>query len=269
MHHRNTALAAALSLALLAGCKQDTASPGNAGSTASGMQAVIDQVAQDGYDAGAMPDGNAPLKPGQGVQGTIEADVGKGTQSFRSLSTKVADDIAEQVDEKLGTGEGRRAIDEANRKLEKMGTGAQVSAEDVRGIVGGLAGKTFFEAQLQKIDIINTLQAGLTGNANDGSQLTVNLGFDDASLAFNDASLTYRPKAASMFDFYESKDVQVTIDRFERNADGTYALVGSFTAGAVPASALSKNIKGQSLASVSGRFDYAALPVKDMPKFGP
>lgn len=262
MHHRTAILATALTLSLLAGCKQDT-SPSTA-TTASGMQAMI----EDAADAGALPGGDAPLQPGQSVQGVIDADLGNGTRRYRSLSTRVADDIAEQVDEKLATGKGGKAIDDANRKLEKLGTGMKVDADDVRDIVGGMAGKTFHDASVRQIDIIHTLQVNLSGKAGDGSQLQLDIGFDDKTLALKDAKLTWRPKAKSMFDFYEGKDVQVTIERFERNADGSYAIAGSFAAKDVAASKLAKELKGKTLASASGRFDYAALPLKEMPKFG-
>src|SRR5690606_20121681 len=130
--------------------------------------------------------------------------------------------------EKLASGEGHKAIDDANRKLDKLGTGAQVSVNDVRDIVGGMAGKTFHEAQVRKVDILKQLQANLSGKAGDGGQLELDLGFDDATLALKEARLAYRPRAASMFDAYENKAVQVDIQRFERNADGTYALAGTF-----------------------------------------
>ena len=260
-------LAALLALGLI-GCKQDAAPSADAGTAANGMQAMVDQAAQDAQASGALASGDAPLKPGQSVQGSIEADVGKGTQSFRSISTKVADDIGEQMDEKLATGEGRKAIDDANRKLDKLGTGTQVSASDVRDIVGGMAGKTFHDASVRRIDIIHSLQVNLDGKAGDGSQLQLDIGFDDKTLALKDAKLTYRPKATSMFDFYEGKDVQVTIERFEKNPDGSYALAGTFAATGMPASKMAKNLDANTLASASGRFDYAALPLKEMPKFG-
>ena len=266
MRTTTTTLAALLALGLL-GCKQDAAPSSDAGTAASGMQAVVDQAAQDAQASGALASGDAPLKPGQSVQGTIQADVGNGSQSFRSLSTKVADDIGEQVDEKLGSGEGQAAIDDANRKLDTLGTGTQVSASDVRDIVGGMAGKTFHDASVRRIDIIHTLQVNLAGKSGD-SQLQLDLGFDDKTLALADAQLTYRPKASAMFDVYESKDVQVVIERFVRNEDGSYAIAGSFTAKDVPASKMAKRLDAATLPSASGRFDYAALPLKEMPKFG-
>ena len=264
--HRPLLLAASLPLILLAGCKQDAAPA--SGNAASGMQAAIEQTADDAADAGAMPDGDAPLQPGQTIQGSIEADVGKGDQTFRSLSTKVADDIAEQLDDKLATRKGSQALEDANRKLEKLGTGMKVDAGDVRDFVVGLAGKTFHQASVRRIDIIHSLQVNLDGKAGDGSQLQLDIGFDDKTLTLKDAKLTYRPKATSMFDFYESKDVQVTIERFEKNPDGSYALAGTFAATGMPASKMAKKLDANTLASASGRFDYAALPLKEMPKFG-
>ena len=74
-----------------------------------------------------------------------------------------------------------------------------------------------------------------------------------------------------MFDLYQSEErdsVEVTIDRFERNADGTYAIAGSFTAKDVPASKMAKKLASASLPSASGRFEYASLPLKQMPNFG-
>ena len=180
----------------------------------------------------------------------------------------MADDIAEQIDEKLASGEGHKAIDDANRKLDKLGTGAQVSANDVRDIVGGMAGKTFHEAQVRKVDILKQLQANLSGKAGDGGQLELDLGFDDATLALKEARLAYRPRAASMFDAYENKAVQVDIQRFERNADGTYALAGTFEAKDSAASPMAKKLDARTLPLARGSFDYAALPLKEMPKFG-
>lgn len=258
---RTTPIAPLLALVLLAGCRQDAAQPVDA---AADMRSVIEQAAE----GAPLPQGDAPLKPGQSLQGSIEADVGKGTQTFRSISTKVADDIAEQIDEKLASGEGHKAIDDANRKLDKLGTGAQVSANDVRDIVGGMAGKTFHEAQVRKVDILKQLQANLSGKAGDGGQLELNLGFDDATLALKEARLAYRPRAASMFDAYENKAVQVDIQRFERNADGTYALAGTFEAKDSAASPMAKKLDARTLPLARGSFDYAALPLKEMPKFG-
>ena len=254
----------------LAGCGKADDASANADSGSS-MQAIVDEAAQDAADAGALPDGDAPLKEGQTVQGTLQADVGNGMQAFRSLSTKVADDIGEQLDEKLGRSEGQEAIADANKKLEKLGTGMQVDAGDVREIVGDMAGKTFHDSQVLHVDIIKSLQVTLKGTTGDGGTLDLGVTFDDKTLAMTGSSLSYRPKATAMFDTYQGKGpegVQVTIDRFERNADGTYAIAGSFSAKDLPASSMAKKLPAKTLPSASGTFAFDALPLKEMPKFG-
>ena len=257
----------ALLAATLTGCGKGE----DAVTATSGMQAFVEEAAKDADKAGAMADGDAPLQEGQTVQGTIEAEVGKGPQSFRSLATKVADDIGEQLDEKLGRREGQEAIADANKKLEKLGTGTQVSNDDVRDIIGGMAGKTFHDSNVLQVDLIKSLQVTLKGTAGDGSNLELGLSFDDKTLALTGSSLTYRPSKTGVFDFYQGKkddNVSATIDRFERNADGTYAITGSFMAKDVPASSMAKKLPAATLPSASGTFSFDALPLKEMPKFG-
>jgi hypothetical protein len=268
MQMRKTASLAVVVAALSACGNTSTTAPAD---TASGMQAAVEQAEGDAQAAGAASTGDAPLKPGQTIQGSIEADVGNGTQSFRSLATKVADDIGAQVEGKLDTGKGQRAIDDANRKLEKLGVESRVGADDVREMVEGMAGKTFHDASVMQVDIIKSLQVSLKGTASDGAQVDLAMTFDDKSLALTSSNFSYRPKANAMFDFYQSKgdkDVEVTLERFERNADGTYALTGTFAAKDLPASKMAKKLPSASLPSASGRFDYASLPLKQMPKFG-
>jgi len=228
---------------------------------------------REAVDAAAakLPPPETALQPGQSVQGTIEASVGRGPQSFRSLSTKVADDIGAQMDERLASGEGRKAIDEANRALATSGTGQKVDADTVRGVVAGMAGKSLHDSQVQHLEMIGSLQVSLNGKAADGGALEIGLSFDDASLGLTDVSLSYRPDPRSMFDsFATTKDAppQVTIERFEKNADGSYALAGTFRAANVPAAKMAKKLVGQTLPQAEGRFEFAALPLKAMPRFG-
>ena len=121
------------------------------------------------------------------------------------------------------------------------------------------------------MDIIKSLQVTLKGTAGDGGNLDLGITFDDKTLAMTGSSLNYRPKANAMFDFYEGKggeQVTVTIDRFERNADGTYAIAGRFSAKDLPASSMAKKLPAKTLPSASGTFAFDALPLKEMPKFG-
>ena len=262
-----TTMGLALVAATLVGCGKG----GDAVPATSGMQAIVEEAAKDADKAGALADGDAPLQEGQTVQGMIEADVGKGPQSFRSLSTKVADDIGEQLDAKLGRAEGQNAIADANRKLEKLGTGTQVSNDDVRDIIGGMAGKTFHDSHVLQVDIIKSLQVTLKGTAGDGGNLELGLSFDDKTLSLTGASLTYRPSNTAVFDFYQARkddNVSAIIDRFERNADGTFAIAGSFVAKDLPASSMAKKLPAATLPSASGKFSFDALPLKELPNFG-
>lgn len=250
--------------AALAACGNPEA-PSSAAAPADGLREVIDDV------AAKLPAADAALQPGQTVQGTIEADAGRGMQSFRSLATKVADDIGKQMDARLDTGAGRKALDDANRKLDKLGTGTRIDAGDVRDLVGGMAGKVFHDSAVRHLEIISSLQVSLSGRAADGGKLDIALSFDDANTNLSRASLSYRPDARSTFEYYETaKDTppQVTIERFQKNADGSYAISGTFSATSVPASKLAKQLKGTTLPQIDGRFDFAALPLKEMPKIG-
>ncbi len=250
--------------AALAACGNPEA-PSTTAAPADGLRDVIDAAATK------SPPADAPLQPGQTVQGTIGADVGRGMQSFRSLATKVADDIGQQMDARLDTGAGRKALDDANRKLDKLGTGTRIDAGDVRDFVGGMAGKVFHDSDVRNLAIISSLQVSLSGKAADGGKLEIALSFDDKNLKLSRASLSYRPDARAMFEFHETeKDAQpqVAIERFEKNADGSYAISGSFSATNVPASKLAKKLKGTTLPQIEGRFDFAALPLKEMPKIG-
>ena len=265
---RTNATLVVIALAL-AGC--GNSAPSASGDVTGAVQDVVAETAKEAATSGAFPAADAPLKEGQTVQGSIEADVGNGVQTFRSIATRVADNIGAQTDKVLDTGKGQSAIDDANRRLEKLGVDTRMSADDVREMIGGMAGRTFHDSEVRRIDIIRSLQVTLKGSAADGGTLELGLTFDDKSLSLTGSSLSYRPKANAMFDAYQSKgknNVETTIDRFERNADGSYVVAGAFTARDLPASKMAKKLPADSLPLASGRFSYSALPLKEMPKFG-
>lgn len=243
---------------VLAGCgEQQPANPSS----------PVDAVRQAAETAAAKTPPQTALQPGQSVQGIIEADVGKGTQSFRSLSTKVADDLDKQIEEKLRAGEGQRALNEANRTLRDSGVKQEVGADQVRDFIGGMAGKTFHDSMVQHIGMVHQLNVTLGGTAADGTKLALDLNFDDTSLQLKAASLTYTPDPRAMFDSYRADDdaaPQVTIERFEKSPDGSYALVGSFRAQNLSASPMARKIKGKTLAGAEGRFAFEALPFREL-----
>ena len=134
-----------------------------------------------------------------------------------------------------------------------------------------MAGKTFHDAEVRHIGIIKSLQVTLHGTASDGTALDLDLRFDENSLVLTSAKLNVRPKMKSVFDYFESTKAappDVQIERFQKNPDGSYAISGSFRAEDLPASRLAKELTGQILPQAQGRFDFAALPFKEMPKFG-
>lgn len=244
---------------LFAACGEKTASDASTAGTP--VQAATEAAA-------ATASNNASaLQPGQSVQGMIDADIGKGMRAFRSLSTKVAEDIGQQVDAGLESGKGERALADANRRLAQTGAQARVSADDVRNMVGSMAGKTFHDSAIRHTAIIKSLNASLAGTASDGARVSIELRFDDASETLQEASLSYQPAGQSAFNTYQTtkqEPVQVKIERFARNADGSYTLIGSFHAENVPPGSLSKKLAGTTLAAISGRFTFEALPAKDL-----
>ena len=58
----------------------------------------------------------------------------------------------------------------------------------------------------------------------------------------------------------------MTIEKMERKDDKPLVLSGSFKANDLPAAVLAKSLKGQTLASVSGRFDFQEVPIRGMGK---
>ncbi len=263
--HRH-AMTLALPCLLLAACGKSPSATDTA-ATADGPIATITEAASSATSQ--PPDAGQALQPGQSVQGTIEADVGKGPQVFRSLSTKLADDLDKQVAAKMeGNDKAQAALDDGNAKLKELGTDVRVSADDVKEFVGGLAGKTIHDSQVMHVGIIKRQSVNIEGRAADGSKVQLSLNFDDQSLAFQDASFSYQPDPRSIMDRFGSDSPEVTIERFEKNADGSFALAGSFRATNVPAAIIAKKLKGKTLATASGTFAFDALPAKEMPKFG-
>lgn len=250
----------ALSL-LLAACGDGHTPAPQAASPAATAMGALDAAAALSADAGTA------LQPGQSVQGVIEADVGHGVQVFRSLSSKLADDLDQHLDQALASRAGQDALGEANRSLQASGINQKVAAEQVRGLAAGLAGKTMHDSQVRHIGMVNRLEVGLSGTAADGARLTVNLGFDDSTLQLQHASVEVQPDPREIMGRFQSvKEAPptVTIERFERNPDGSYALAGHFSASDLPAARTARTLTGQTLARAEGRFAFDALPFREL-----
>lgn len=209
----------------------------------------------------------ASLQPGQSVQGLIEADIGNGMQVFRSLSSKLDDDLDQRVGEAMASRAGQQALGEANRSLQAAGIDQKVAAEQVRGLAAGLAGKTIHDSQVRHIAMVGRLEVGLNGAAGDGARLGVNLSFDDNTLQLLHANIDVAPDSRQIMSRFQSvKEAPptVTIERFEKNADGTYAVAGHFSARDLQPARTARKLDGQTLPGVEGRFAFDALPFREL-----
>lgn len=261
---RITLLTASLLLVLLVGCKQDASSPDTTGA-ASGMQAVVEQAEADAQENGAVAAGDAALKPNERVQGTIQLDVGDGATAFRSIATKIADDLGKTTAARMGTAEGQKDLAGANAKVG--GGRTNVSAQDVQDIANAFAGKTVYTSQMHSLSIANLRQVELSGVAADGRKTSLNINFPMDSDTPNGASLSYYPDGKKRTQWFETKrksddGVQVTLDRFERLDDKTLSIAGSFKAAKLTPGVMAKDLVGQEVNNVSGSFDFTEVNIR-------
>lgn len=248
----------ALALALLAGCK-DAATPEEA---ASGMRTAIEDVGKTVPSGGAVS-GPEALQPGQRLQGTITLDVGGGARTYRVIATKLADDLGKQAAARLGSAQGKAALEKANARA---GGKATVSTSDVQELADAFAGKTMYSAQVRSIDILERQQVSIEGEAADGSRVTLGFSLPIGGDEVLDASIEYRPdRKRAMEDFRaRSRDgfVRVTLERLQRDEPRTWSVTGSFDATDLKPGALAKKLAGRSIVRAAGRFDVAELHVR-------
>ncbi len=259
-----TLLAASLSLALLAGCTQEASSSSSAGDAASGLPAAIEQVASDANAANATTVGDAPLKPGERVQGTIQLDVGHGAASFRSLAVKVDDDLGKKTAKRLASAQGHKDLAGAQSKIAG---GTNVSAQDIQETADIMAGKTYYTSEMSSLAIANLRFIELSGISADGRKVKLNISFAMDSDLPTEAKLEYVPDGENQMQSFEAgrndkKIVQVTMDRFERVDDHTISISGTFTAGKMKPTILAKNLAGQEIAGAAGSFDFTEIHLR-------
>ena len=261
MQMRKTASLAVVVAALSACGNTATTAPAD---TASGMQAAVEQAEGDAHEAGAASNGNAPLKPGERVQGTIQLDIGNGAASFRSLATKIDDDLGKKTAERLGSNSGQKEL--ANAK-SKVGGGANVSSQDIQELADSFAGKTIYTSQMNSLSIINERQVTMDGIAADGRRIILTISFPMDSDTPKGAKLEYVPDGRKRMQSFESDRrandrVQVTLDRFERVNDDTLSIAGTFKAEKLSPTILAKDLAGQEVNGASGSFDFTEIHVR-------
>lgn len=217
---------------------------------------------------GAAP--GTSLEPNQRLQGVIQVDSGKGPVRMLSVATVVDQDLGRQAAAKLDTAEGRKAVADGQARagaIAGQDAARRVNAAEVQATADFFAGKTMYSSQARRVDIIRQHIVNLTGTGPDGSEVSLNLNLQQADLRLQGAKLRFRPAGARVTDSFESADkgpgaVTVTIDRLERLGDKGFALSGSFRAADLQPGVLAKNLKGQTLAAVAGRFAFREVPLK-------
>lgn len=233
---------------------------------AQAMAAALDSVDKL---LGPNPAGSA-LQPNERLQGVIQVDAGKGPVRMQSVATLVDKDLGQQAAAKLNTAEGQKAVADGQARagaIAGQDAARRVTAAEVQATANFFAGKTLYSSQARRVDIIKQLIVNLSATGPDKSQLSLNLSLQQADLKLASAKLEFRPAGARVTDSFESAGegpgaVAVTIDKIERLGDKGFALSGSFRATSLQPGVLAKNLKGQTLPVVTGRFAFREVPLR-------
>ena len=248
--------------AALTGCgKTDDAQ--SAGAAAAPAKAVADvKAAATKATAAAQGDSN---KTADGntlrLQGTMQVDAGQGAVPMRSMATVIDAKLGEKTAAKLGTAQGQQALDSANASVQ-----SKVSGSDIQDLANSMAGRTMYTSQANHIDVIKAYGVSLDAKSDTkgGPRMQVNLTLSETDMALSAATVEFYPDGGKSFESYKKKisPADVTIEKIERKDDKTLVLSGSFKATDLPAAVLAKSLNGQTLASVSGRFDFQEVPIR-------
>ncbi|MBU1352166.1 MAG: hypothetical protein KKB95_09770 [Gammaproteobacteria bacterium] len=248
--------------ATLTGCgKNDEAQSAGAAAAPAKIAADV-KAAATKTSAAAQGDSN---KTADGntlrLQGTMQVDAGQGAVPMRSMATVIDAKLGEKTAAKLGTAQGQQALDSANASAQ-----AKVSGSDIQDLANSMAGRTMYTSQATHIDVIKAYGVSLDAKSDTkgGPRMQVNLTLSETDMALSAATVEFYPDGGKLFESYKKKisPADVTIEKIERKDDKTLVLSGSFKATDLPAAVLAKSLKGQTLASVSGRFDFQEVPIR-------
>ena len=246
-------------IALTCGCSKPAADAGSATSAN-----AIDQTVNKAEKASAAANGGDALEPNELLEGRIQLDVGNGAAAYRSIATKIADDLGKTAAARMDTAAGKKDLASANAKVG--GGRTNVSAKDVQDIANAFAGKTIYTSQMRTFGIVNQRQVELTGVAADGRKTSLYINFPMDSDKPLKAKLEYWPtdkKRTEKFETDRRDDgvVQVTLARFERVDDKTLSIAGSFKTGKLMAGVMADDLKGQEIKNASGSFDFTHVNI--------
>lgn len=273
--HLRTMAGLAVLSAALTGCGKNNDAP-VAGATpppAAGGNGVVGSLekvvaaAEAKGDTPQAPDGNT-LR----LQGKMQVDAGQGVVPMRSMATVIDAKLGEKTAARLGTADGQQALNNANASVKSPVNGArpQVSSSEIQDLANSMAGRTMYSSQATHIEIIKAYGVSLDAKSDTkgGPRMQLNLTLSETDLTLTAATVEFYPNSGKSFESYKKKlqPSDVTIDKLERKDDKTLVLSGSFKAADLPAGVLAKSLKGETLASVSGKFDFQEVPIRSMGK---
>lgn len=218
----------------------------------------------------ATPGVVAPLASNERLQGTIELDLGKGPVALRSVATTMDANLGKQVAERLNSAQGQQQVAKANDRIETI-TGAAGgkadTASQVQAIADSYAGKTVFTSTMRHVAIVKRHSVTLDAQLPKGPRITLDLQLSDKDNQLESARVSYYPNVGDAFSSFTTQKsgpdaAVVTLDKFERINDTTYAVEGSFKATNLVPAALAKKLQGQTVEQVQGRFKFTEVAVK-------
>lgn len=250
-------------IALICACSKPAADAASS-TSGDGFDQLADTVEGASTAANdAEPAANA-LQPNERVQGTIQFDIGKGAETFRSIATKIPDDLGDTTAERLGSAAGQKDLADAQ---SRVGGSVEVRSSDVQNLADAVAGKTMYTSEMYSVAMINQRGVDLSGVAADGRIVSLNILFPMDSDTPTRAKLEYIPNGKKRMQSLETERkaedaVQVTLERFERVDDNTMSIAGSFKASTLKPGVLAKDLAGQEITGASGRFDFTEVHVR-------
>ena len=199
------------------------------------------------------------------LQGSMQVNAGEGEQALQSYATVVDPKLGEKAAARLGTAQGQKSLNDANAGIGAK-SGVQVSSSDVQDMANAMAGRTVYTSQANHIDIINSYGITLDAKspAKPGVRVQLSLRFSDKDMTLTDGKLEFYPDSGKYAESYQKKitPAEVTIDKLERKDEKTFVISGSFKVADLKAGVLAKELKGKTLDSVSGRFDFQEIPIR-------
>jgi hypothetical protein len=208
-----------------------------------------------------------PLPAHQRLLGTMEVNAGRGVVPMRSLATTEDPEAGKKLAARLEGPQGERDLAAARNQVG--GKAAQnLSKEELLATVNAFAGKTFYDSEARLFAPTKTYHVTLKATAADGSSTQLSLRLNQADLRYTEGSVSYRPPGARITDEFTTPRrnagpaMVVKLDKVERVGGKSLALSGSFQAGPLQPSVLAKNLQGQTLPQISGRFTFTEVPLR-------